>query len=71
MESRYPEAVDLMFVAVIGALFTVALRSGSFAPLVPTVTRAETPKTYWFGLTVCAVIVLPNLARLLLLVLHS
>jgi hypothetical protein len=64
----YPDAVDIMFVAVIGALFTMGATTGSFAPLLPTVTRSETPKKFWFGMMVCALIVISNLAQLAWLV---
>lgn len=71
MSDPYPDAVNLMFVAVMGALLTVGLRTGSFAPLAPQVTRTETPKAYWIGLCICALIVIRSLATLIWLALRG
>ena len=71
MVTPYPHAVDLAFVAVMGALLTVGVRTGSFAPLFPMVTRSETPKSYWLGVGVTGLIVLSSLAKLALLAIHK
>jgi hypothetical protein len=71
MHDPYPDAVDLAFVAVMGALLTVGVRTGSFAPLFPMVTRSETPKSYWLGVAVTGIIVFSSLAKLVSLTLRQ
>ena len=71
MHDPYPDAVDLAFVAIMGALLTVGVRTGSFAPLFPLVTRSETPKSYWLGVAVTGIIVFSSLAKLVSLALHQ
>jgi hypothetical protein len=71
MHDPYPDAVDLAFVAVMGALLTVGVRTGSFAPLFPMVTRSETPKSYWLGVAVTGIIVFSSLAKLVSLALRQ
>ena len=71
MHDPYPDAVDLAFVAIMGALLTVGERTGSFAPLFPLVTRSETPKSYWLGVAVTGIIVFSSLAKLVSLALHQ
>jgi len=44
---------DLMHVALVavaGASLTVGLRTGSLAPIFPTVTRAKAPGKFWLGI---------------------
>jgi hypothetical protein len=71
MHDPYPDAVDLAFVAVMGALLTVGVRTGSFAPLFPMVTRSEMPKSYWLGVAVTGIIVFSSLAKLVSLALRQ
>jgi len=59
---------NLFVLAIMAATATVGLRSGNLAPVFPRVTRAETPRRYWLGITICVGLVTLNIVRLLLLI---
>ena len=44
------DLVRVFFVAVMGASLTTALKTGSLAPIFPTVRRVEAPTKFWLGI---------------------
>jgi hypothetical protein len=53
---------NILIVAMAGATATVGLRSGDLRPFSRTITRDATPRKYWIGIGVCALIVLLSIA---------
>ena len=42
--------VHVLFVGVMGASLTMALRTGTLWPIFPNVTRAIAPRKFWLGI---------------------
>jgi hypothetical protein len=58
--------IGLLFVATLGALATIGLKTGSLAPLFPALTRSDTPVKFWLAVVGCILVVTVNVARLFL-----
>jgi hypothetical protein len=58
--------IGLLMVAILGGLLTVGLRTGSFAPMYPDITRAERPVWFWLIMSFAAFVVAANLIRILM-----
>jgi hypothetical protein len=46
--------LHVLFVAVLGSALTMAIKTGSFAPVFPQVTRQETPGKFWLWVGFCS-----------------
>jgi hypothetical protein len=56
----------IFFVAILGTIVTVGLRTGSLAPLDTTTTRTATPVRFWLIMGFCAAGVVGNLLNFFL-----
>ena len=57
--------IGIFILAMIGATVTAGLITGSLAPVYPTVSRANAPRTFWAVMLVCAAVLTLNIVNLL------
>jgi len=54
----------VFFIGSLGAALTVGFKTGSLAPVIPTISRTEAPSRFWLVMSACAAVVALNIVNL-------